>query len=79
MKRRSLDDERNTDNAWIETTICSYLQSKFDEQRSIDLNELFSTPSPTIYQWLSLSRTTPIRPCERDILKLIAKRYETFL
>lgn len=77
----SQDDERNTDNAWIETSICCYLQRKSREIPSIDLNELFPSSShrhSTIYRWYSVNRTSPIRRCERDILKLIAKHYQTF-
>ncbi|CAF0981441.1 unnamed protein product [Rotaria sordida] len=80
-----IDDPKNTDNAWLETSICCYIQTNINENISsnqhIDLNELFpheSLNEKTSYIWYQVTRTSKVLDSERDVIRLIAKRYNAY-
>lgn len=80
-----IDDARNTDNAWLETSVCCYIQTNKQKNISsnpqLDLNELFpgsSSAVPESYTWHHVSRTSELLNSERDVIKLIAKRYNAY-
>lgn len=79
------DDSKNTDNAWLETSVCCYIQTHLNEtlssNRSIDLNKLFpdpSSPDRTAYTWRTITQTSKLLDSERDVVQLIAKRYDAY-
>jgi hypothetical protein len=82
----SIDDAKNTDNAWLETSVCCYIQTDMNKTISsnqyIDLNELFpevsSSYEKTTYTWHHVTRTSQLLDSERDVIKLIAKRYNAY-
>ena len=80
-----LDDSKNTDNAWLETSVCCYIQTNLNKSISsnphIDLNELFPDPSlyeKTTYAWHHVTRASKLLDSERDVIRLIAKRYNAY-
>jgi hypothetical protein len=47
----------------------------------IDLNKIFPDPSPyekTNYGWHYITRTSKLLDSERDVIRLIAKRYNAY-
>ncbi|CAF1577174.1 unnamed protein product [Rotaria sp. Silwood1] len=81
-----IDDPKNTDNAWLETSICCYIQTNINKivssNLNIDLNELFPneliTNEKITYTWHQVTRTSKILDSEHDVIKLIAKRYNAY-
>ncbi|CAF1215097.1 unnamed protein product [Adineta steineri] len=80
-----IDDSKNTDNAWLETSICCYVQTNINKNISsnqhIDLNQLFPDPSSNeklTYTWRYVSHTTKLLDSEHNVIKLIAKRYNAY-
>ncbi|CAF4103900.1 unnamed protein product [Rotaria magnacalcarata] len=80
-----VDDPKNTDNAWLETSICCYIQTDLSKNISsnpaIDLNRLFpvlSSNEKTSYTWHQVTRTSKVLESERDVIRLIAKRYNAY-
>ncbi|CAF5025838.1 unnamed protein product [Rotaria sp. Silwood1] len=81
-----VNDPKNTDNAWLETSICCYIQTNINKivssNLNIDLNELFPneliTNEKITYTWHQVTRTSKILDSEHDVIKLIAKRYNAY-
>ena len=77
-----LDDVRNTDNAWLETSVCCFVQSHFHQRISsnneFDLRKLFpdrTNGEKFDYYWQKIDSKTSLLDSERDLIKLIAHRY----
>ena len=81
--RRSFraDDSRNTDNAWLETSVCCYIQ-RHRSTDQLDLDAVFpdssSRVNTTDYQWYRASQTSDLLESERDVVRLIANRYRAY-
>lgn len=77
-----LDDARNTDNAWLETSVCCYIQTDLhptiSSNRQIDLKRLFprrTSNSQMKYCWSRLNQHSTLLESEREVVQLISQRY----
>ncbi|XP_041921258.1 transient receptor potential cation channel subfamily M member 2 [Alosa sapidissima] len=72
------DDPRNTDNAWIETTV---LNIHLDSTGSLmnELNRMVATSQMLSerIQWREVSSKTPVYTYQREALRLVAKLHQT--
>jgi len=77
-----IDDEKNTDNAWLETSVCCYIQTNLNRIHSsnpnLDLNELFPGQSSSNYTWHQATHSSPLLDSERDVLRLISTHYNAY-
>ncbi|XP_017547069.2 transient receptor potential cation channel subfamily M member 2 [Pygocentrus nattereri] len=69
-----VDDSRNTDNAWVETTVITV---HFDRRSLLtgDGGEMGSCSEQ--FQWQEVSSRTAVRPYQREALRLIAQLHNT--
>uniref|UniRef100_A0AAR2KSS3 TRPM SLOG domain-containing protein n=1 Tax=Pygocentrus nattereri TaxID=42514 RepID=A0AAR2KSS3_PYGNA len=72
-----VDDSRNTDNAWVETTVITV---HFDRRSLLtgdggEVGRFFFLPFS--YAWQEVSSRTAVRPYQREALRLIAQLHNT--
>ncbi|KAI0988321.1 hypothetical protein GJ496_004042 [Pomphorhynchus laevis] len=71
-----LDDTRNTDNAWLETTILSYHDNDNETMRHFRLHDYRPSPTSEDVCWISIDSDVNMMPSHRDILLLLNKRFQ---
>ncbi|KAB5577294.1 hypothetical protein PHYPO_G00208240 [Pangasianodon hypophthalmus] len=72
-----VDDSRNTDNAWVESTVISvHLKDEWHLMaRDGDDGDGESLSSTEKLQWHELSSKTPVYPYQREALRTIAQKH----
>ncbi|XP_051566552.1 transient receptor potential cation channel subfamily M member 2 [Myxocyprinus asiaticus] len=73
-----VDDSKNTDNAWVETTVITVHFDKHGQLMS-DINRIVESTlsSPQSFQWREVSSKICVCPYQQEALRLIAKRLNT--
>ncbi|XP_062390194.1 transient receptor potential cation channel subfamily M member 2-like [Sardina pilchardus] len=72
------DDPRNTDNAWIETTVLNiHLDSTGSLMNDLNRTVAASQMLSERIQWREVSSKTPVYTYQREALRLVAKLHQT--